>query len=588
MEDPRRREIALFRYALIRPACDEHLTSAQRGRLVRDLAARAHLGPDGAPVRVGRSTLDRWIRAYRTGGFDALVPAVRAGAPLTPTEILDLAVRLKREQPARTAEQVCEIIARSRGGAPSARTIQRHFARTGVNRHPDAASPRVFGRFEAEMRNDRWTGDALHGPVIAGRKAYLFAFIDDMSRLLPGYRWGRAEDSLRLEAALRRGLAARGVPSQLYVDNGSAFVAEQLARTCAVLGIQLIHSKPGEAAGRGKIERFFRTVRSQFLVEVDQRGVADLDELNRLFVAWVEQRYHRRVHSETGQTPLERFMAAGIPDVPAPQLLREAFLWSATRTVTKTATVSLAGNRYETDPTLAGCKVECVFDPFDLTHVEIRYNGHSFGKAVPHEIGDRVHPKVAGRREADEHELDRRRPEILRREDLRIHIESQRRRPHPDRQRRVQDVPLRSARRDGEARRATARGRCHAAPVGDRVAHGAGIGADVALQERGRAARRSDRGGSDRPSGHLDADWSRPRAGVHEPGGQRHRHDQLPGPEELSLGGRCIGLSHSSRPAAFAFARAAGTSLFLLPFSVARVPTCLSCTTMKRPAQRSR
>ena len=408
MEDARRREVALFRYALIRPLTDDRLSAAERGRLVADLAARPQPGPEGRWVSPARSTLYRWWKHYRERGFDALVPAARRVAPVSDAQLLDLAVRLKREAPQRTAAHICELIAAELAArddvrrAPSARTLQRVFARTGLNRHPDGATPRVFGRFEAKMRNDRWTGDALHGPVVAGRKAYLFAFIDDMSRLLCGYRWGRAEDSLRLEAALRRGLASRGVPAQLYVDNGSPFVAEQLARTCAVLGVQLVHSKPGEAAGRGKIERFFRTVRSQFLVEVDARGVADLDELNRLFTAWVEHVYHRRVHSETGQAPLERFMAAGIPDVPTPALLREAFLWSATRTVTKTATISLAGNRYETDPALVGCKVELVFDPFDLTAVEVRYHGHSFGLAAAHEIGTHVHPKAAGRRELDE------------------------------------------------------------------------------------------------------------------------------------------------------------------------------------------
>ena len=171
-----------------------------------------------------------------------------------------------------------------------------------------------------------------------------------------------------------------------------------------MLDIQLTHSTPGQAAGRGKIERFFRTVRSQFLVEVDARGVADLDELNRLFTAWVERIYHRRVHRETGETPLARFMAAGIPDVPTPALLREAFLWAEQRTVTKTALVSLAGNRYEVDATLAGRKVECVFDPFDLTHVEIRHQGRSFGMAAAHELGAHVHPRVAGRSDRDDHQ----------------------------------------------------------------------------------------------------------------------------------------------------------------------------------------
>jgi putative transposase len=394
MEDARGREIALFRYALVRQAADDDLTPAERGRLVRDLAARDHVGPDGARVRVGRSTLDRWIRAYRTGGFDALVPAPRSRQPLTATELLDLAVRLKREQPKRTAEQIAAIIAATRPDAPSARTIQRHFARTGLNRHPDGRTPRAYGRFEAAARNDRWTGDALHGPVVAGAKSYLFAFLDDHSRLLTGYRWGRAEDVLRLEAALRRGLAARGVPKTIYVDNGAAFVAAPLARACAVLGIRIVHSRPGEPAGRGKVERFFGTVRTQFLVEVEQRDVVDLDELNRLFSAWVEQVYHRRVHRETRQAPLERFMAAGVPEVPGPELLREAFLWSETRTVTKTATISLAGNRYETDPALVGRKVEAIFDPFDLSEVEIRWNHQSFGIAKVHQLGTHVHPKA--------------------------------------------------------------------------------------------------------------------------------------------------------------------------------------------------
>jgi putative transposase len=124
MEDARRREIALFRYALVRPAADHDLSPRDRGRLVRDLAARDHLGPAGQRVRVARSTLDHWIRDYRQGGFDALLPAVRRGVPRTDVELLDLAVRLKREQPKRTAAQVLDIIARSRGGAgPSERTL---------------------------------------------------------------------------------------------------------------------------------------------------------------------------------------------------------------------------------------------------------------------------------------------------------------------------------------------------------------------------------------------------------------------------------------------------------------------------------
>ena len=118
---------------------------------------------------------------------------------------------------------------------------------------------------------------------------------------------------------------ARGVPDAILVDRGSAFVSSQLLRACAMLGVKLIHASPRAATTKGKIERFFRTVRDQFLVEIDD-GV-ELAELNRLFSAWLEVVYHRRVHSETGQTPLARFDAAGAPSLPTPALLREAFLW---------------------------------------------------------------------------------------------------------------------------------------------------------------------------------------------------------------------------------------------------------------------
>jgi putative transposase len=182
----------------------------------------------------------------------------------------------------------------------------------------------------------------------------------------------------------------------VYLDNGSAMVSSQLLRALAVLGVTLTHSKPGQPAGRGKIERFFRTVRDQFLVELAVPGaleaVGDLARLNELFAGWVETVYHHRVHSETGQRPLERFLAAGPPALPTPQMLHEAFLWSERRTVTKTATISLHGNRYEVDAALVGRRVEVVFDPFDLTELQVRYQGRSMGTALPHRIGRHVHP----------------------------------------------------------------------------------------------------------------------------------------------------------------------------------------------------
>ena len=215
---------------------------------------------------------------------------------------------------------------------------------------------------------------------------------------------------MRLAAAMEPALAARGVPGSCYVDNGAAYVDAWLLRACGKLGIRLTHSTPHRPQGRGKIERFFRTVRDQFLVEVTDTSAeqltaagltpaAGLLELNALFTAWVESVYHHQVHSETGQTPLARWNdgwqgAGHSPAMASAQALTEAFLWSQLRTVTKTATVSLHGNTYQVEAALAGRKVELVFSPFNLEVIQVRHGGRSYGHAVPHVITRHTHPKA--------------------------------------------------------------------------------------------------------------------------------------------------------------------------------------------------
>jgi putative transposase len=185
-------------------------------------------------------------RAYRAGGFAALVPAPRRLAAQTPTEVLELAAALKTEAPGRTAAQVAVVLAAHAGWAPSPRTLQRHFAALGLNRRrPDGGAPAVFGRFEADRPNARWVGDALHGPHIGGRKAILIAFLDDHSRAVMAARWGYAENAVALRETLRDGLAARGCPAQCYVDNGSMFIDAGLRRRARYSGSSSPTPNPG-------------------------------------------------------------------------------------------------------------------------------------------------------------------------------------------------------------------------------------------------------------------------------------------------------------------------------------------------------
>ena len=387
-----RQEEALWRYSLIREAADARLSCGERGALVRLLAARLHAHPSGELRSVGRSTLDDWIRAYRAGGFAALAPRQRASVPRTARALLEQAETLRRENPARTCAQIQRIITAANGGSgPSQSTIERHLRRVGLTRAGVRGERQAFGRFEASVPNERWIADCLHGPMVEGRRAILFTVLDDHSRLVVGAQFAHAESTVRLEGVLRCAFQARGLCQRLYVDNGAPYASRQLARVCAALGIRLTHSTPGRPQGRGKIERFFRTLRQEVLVELDAHQQPGLTELERILQAWIEQVYHRRVHSETKMTPHARF-AGFTPRYPTAAELREAFLWAETRLVTKTATVSLLGNRYEVDAALCGRRVELRFDPYDLELIEVYYAGRPCGHAVPHVIGRHVHP----------------------------------------------------------------------------------------------------------------------------------------------------------------------------------------------------
>lgn len=409
----RAEKIALFRYQLIRDAADESVSPRERGPMVRALAGE-HPGPFGEPVHVAKDTIDRWIRAWRRGGFDALKPAGRTQGARTAVGVLALAETLKRERPGRTAAQVRRIMIATLGDAPSESTLLRHFRSLDI---PTGTPAAATGRFEAAHPNEIWVGDGLHGPRIGGRKTYLFAFLDDHSRMVVAARWAYAEDTVRLAAALRPAMEARGIPQGIYVDNGSAFVDASLIRICARLGIRLIHSRPYRPQGRGKIERFFNTVTSQFLTEIttsteatdttgDAAGeaagtaVAGLDELNALFTSWVEVVYHHRVHTSTGQSPLARWQAGWDQRRPVrkdPEIIAEAFRWSATRTVSRSGTVSLHANTYQVDPLLAGARVELVYDPFDLSGplTVTTAGGLPAGEALLLQISRHVHPKAA-------------------------------------------------------------------------------------------------------------------------------------------------------------------------------------------------
>lgn len=393
---------ALFRYAVIAEALNQRLGAKERGRLVREIAARVHTRPDGTPERVSRPTVDRWLRAYRKDGLKGLEPQRRSdqGAVRRHPELFVEAAALRRELPARSAAHIADILVARHGIQVAPRTIRDQLRRQGLERGALGAAPVVYGRYEAERPNERWIGDVLSGPfvphprVAASRKAKLFLLVDDHSRLLVHGRWMSDENTRAGQTVLRAAVTRRGLPDQLYLDNGAPFAAAALERTCAVLGIRLVHSRPYSPQGRGKQERLNRLIRERFLLEAEAAGIGDLEELNDRFTAWVETMCNTRLHAETGETPIARFLAGGPPRAADPALLQEAFRWSAQRVVTRTATVSLAGNRYEVDPGLVGKRVELRYDPENMASLSVYREGRLAGVATPFVLSHHVHPAV--------------------------------------------------------------------------------------------------------------------------------------------------------------------------------------------------
>jgi hypothetical protein len=233
---------------------------------------------------------------------------------------------------------------------------------------PDAPTSRDHRRFVFEKAGDLWMSDVMHGPAVtvAGkkRKAYLIAFIDDATRVVPYAAFALSENTAAFLPVLKEAVLRRGAPRRLFVDNGSAFRSHQLALVCAKLGVTLIHARPYHAQAKGKIERWFRTVRMQLLPRLDPSDVVSLDALNRRLWTWVEAEYHRSPHRRLdGATPLDRWAAVADEVRYLGTDIDDLFLNEAKRKVAKDRTVSLAGVIYEVDAALVGEAVVLRHDP---------------------------------------------------------------------------------------------------------------------------------------------------------------------------------------------------------------------------------
>jgi len=388
-------KIALFRYGLIAPLVLEPLPRGELTRRAREIAARTYDIPASTRRSVSVDSLLQWVLRYRHDGFPALAPKPRQDRGQTravPPATAALIERLKRENPHRTGTALLRELALAdpqQQAGLSASTLYRFLrARHLTERQLVLAKATAHKKYEAQYANQIWQSDMLFGPWVqrvGGGKMQVFlqATLDDASRLIPHAQFYPNQGLDNFLDCLRQAVAARGVPARLYMDNGKIYRSPQLARIAASIGILIVHTPPYQPEGRGKIERFFRSVREQFLANLDPRALLTIQQLNERWEHWIEAVYHRSAHSALDTTPLLRWQRdiERIRQLPPGTDLRRLFFHRVQRLVRRDSTFLLHHHFFEVPPHLAGQKIEARFDPLDLTVVEIYWEGQAQGMA---------------------------------------------------------------------------------------------------------------------------------------------------------------------------------------------------------------
>lgn len=342
----------------------------------------------GIPHQFTWRTIQTWWYYYRRHGMT--VPLERAdkgtARKVAPEELLEAIEKILptfhgKQYNIAEVYRACIEKGLLRRDQIAPNTFRRHVNTFGLLKSADQlgeAHRKVRLAFAKAHANDMWQADTLHGPYITIKgkptKTFLICFIDDATRVIPHGAFYTNDSTISLIDCLQVALFKRGIPRSLYVDNGSNYASKELSIISTRIGTLLIHTPVRDGAAKGKIERFFRTVRDQFLVR-DLSSVTNLQQLNTQFSHWVEDTYHTREHSTLGMSPIDRF---GL-DLNRVQYLdpsdfnKELFYLEATRKVRADNTFSYQNIRYEAPRDLRRCTVTIRYDRTDPTRPPILY-----------------------------------------------------------------------------------------------------------------------------------------------------------------------------------------------------------------------
>ncbi len=403
-----REEEAVSRFSLISPLLDEDLDDAKRIQIRSDIAEK-----NGLSIR----TIYRYEKAYHEGGFNGLKPRERNSTLALPDNfqsLLDEAIQLRREVPSRSVKKIIDILeleGKVEPGVLKRSTLQRHLADAGFSeRHMRMykdARKSSSKRFCKPHRMMLVQADIKYGVKLpigknnAMVQTYLSSVIDDHSRLILESTFYDNQEAPIVAETIKKAILRHGKMDAVYFDNGSQYVARQLRKSLAILGIRVNFAPIKSGKSKGKIEKFHQVVDS-YLDEARVKKIKSLEDLNKYWQIFLDEYYHKEPHNgireyykglgvtvpPEGITPLQEwnrdkrqliFMDAGV--------VAKAFLNHEERLVDKGACISFQGRKYETKPALIGCKVNISYDPAASEIITVSYPGIEAFTAKPLDIG---------------------------------------------------------------------------------------------------------------------------------------------------------------------------------------------------------
>ena len=385
--------VALFRLSVLGQLVSrQNLARGELKAIVKELALKHYDIPGSRHTLLSEKTIEAWYYAWKKHGIDALEPKRRIdrGQSKIP-EVLQVAlIKAKQENPRRSLNSLLKLVQLQQlqgAHALSRSSVYRLLLSRGLSRPMGTSQPKELRRFEADYPGDIIYGDVMHGPkvVINGKtqKSYLVSLMDDKSRLILHSAFCPGETALDIEYVLKQALLRRGLPKRLVIDNGAAYRAHSLQGICARLSIQLIYCRPYAPEGKGKLERWHRTLRDQFLIELRPQKIYTLDEINSLLWAWIDQLYHPTSHSSLdGKTPLavwQSYLEFITPLGTLAHQLDALFYHCIQRKVRKDGTISYQGQYFEVPYCLSQKTVIVVIEPH---HKQALYIEDEQGKRI--------------------------------------------------------------------------------------------------------------------------------------------------------------------------------------------------------------